>query len=431
MSSCNRTNIVYNNHMATSTNLKHITLPSLLQRLPFFGGLPEEEIGYLLQALHPREFPPGAILFNEGDPGDRISILIQGEIEIVKSLGSEEERRLSTLGSGDIFGEASLLFPDHHRYATARALSPVLLLEMLHRDFETMMSRQPRLGFHVMRETVLRWSKSEQAIINELSQKNLQLVQANEELKQAQLKLIEKERIEHELVLAQKIQQSILLTGWQITTHWQPAHAVGGDFYDFITLPNRKIGVLIGDATGKGIPAALVMATTCSILRAILAGLDRDSELSPGEVLARANNLLCQQMPAGMFITCLLALFDLECGLLQYANAGHCLPYQLHKNGISELRATGMPLGLLPDMIYEDQQKLIESGDQVIFFSDGLVEAHNTQGEMLGSPGTQNILSSSLDGDNLIANILAELIKFTGTGWEQEDDLTLVTVLRS
>jgi serine phosphatase RsbU (regulator of sigma subunit) len=422
--------------MVTRNHIEQSTLKRLIQRVPFIGRLPAEEMDYLIQVLYQRQFPADTILFNEGEAGDRLSILIQGKIEIIKSLGTENERCLSTLKAGDIFGEASLLFPDRHRYASARTMTPVLLLEMLHSDFETLMLRQPKLGIHVMREMTLRWSTSEQAVIRELSEKNLQLLQANQELKQAQMQLIEKERIEHELALAQKIQQGILPKetpappGWQIMTYWQPAHAVGGDFYDFITLPKDRISVLIGDATGKGIPAALVMATTCSILRAILAGIDQDPELSPGKVLALANDLLCQQMPPGMFITCLLALFDLENGNLRYANAGQCLPYHLSRDGISELRATGMPLGLLPGMDYEDQQALIKGGDSVVLFSDGLVEAHNPVGQMLGTPGVQQILLSSQQEVNLILPTLAALTEFTGASWEQEDDLTVVTVSR-
>lgn len=412
-------------------------LQSLIEGLPFIGELSAAETEYLIRVIHPRHFPANTILFKEGDPGDRLSILVQGEIEIIKSMGTENERRLSTLEPGAIFGEASLLFPDHQRYASARTVTPVHLLEMLHSDFETLILRQPHLGYHVMREMTLRWSTSELAVINELSEKNLQLMQANEELKQAQRQLIEKERIEHELALAQKIQQGMLPKetpsppGWQIRTYWQPAHAVGGDFYDYIALPDGKISVMIGDATGKGIPAALVMATTCSILRAILAGMDQDSGLSPGKALSRANELLCYQMPAGMFITCFLAVFHPGSGLLQYANAGHCLPFHLRSGGVSEMRATGMPLGLLPGMSYEDKLEMMDGGDTLIFFSDGLIEAHNPQGDMLGSPGVAQILTSAMRPADLISHILSALADFTGAGWEQEDDLTLMTVFRS
>lgn len=405
----------------------------LVRGLPFIEDLPAEEISEFIHTLNIRHFPAATILFHEGDSADRLFIVVQGEVEIVKSLGTEDERRLSSLKPVDIFGESSFISPGHMRYASARTITPVLLLEMLHSDFKSLMLRQPHLGFHVMREMVVRWSAAEQAIIGELKEKNLQLEHAYEELKQAQEDLIEKERVEHELALAQRIQQGILPkeipapSGWRITAHWQPAHAVGGDFYDFIAFPNGNIGMLIGDATGKGIPAALVMATTCSIMRAIRAGMDEVQGLTPGEVLARANELLCQQMPAGMFVTCLLALINPENGLLRYANAGHCLPCHITANGAFELRATGMPLGLLPGMVYEEKQVCIEPGDRVVLFSDGLLEAHSPLGQILGTTRVMQILTSPLPEEDLISHILTSLTEFTGKDWEQEDDLTLVS----
>ena len=431
------TYLVYNYRMNNPGEVEQITVEQLVQYLPFIRDLPDEEINALTQTLKVRHFPAGLILFYEGEAADRLSFLIKGEVEIIKSLGTADERCLSSLKPVDIFGESSLLFPDRLRYASARTVTEVLLLEMLHSDFEALILRQPRLGYHFMKEMTIRWGSAEQAIIAELKEKNQQLVQAYENLKRIQEQLIQKERIEHELALAQKIQQGILPketpepTGWQITAHWQPAHAVGGDFYDFITFPNGAIGVMIGDATGKGIPAALVMATTCSVLRAIVAGMGEDADLTPGEVLARANDLLCQQMPAGMFVTCLLVLINPDNGSLQYANAGHCLPYQLSTGVVSELRATGMPLGLLPGMLYEDKQATIRPGDVVVLFSDGLLEAHNPQGLILGTPRVEEILTSTNNQNDLIDQILVSLGEFTAIDWEQEDDLTLVTIQRN
>jgi serine phosphatase RsbU (regulator of sigma subunit) len=415
--------------------MEQAALELLVRGLPFIEDLPADEINVLIQVLKIRHFPAATILFYEGDLADRLFILVQGEVEIVKSVGSEDERRLSSLKPVDIFGESSFLSPGRMRHASARTITPVLMLEMLHSDFKSLLLRQPHLGFHVMREMIVRWGASEQAIIGELKEKNLKLERAYEELKQAQEDLIEQERVEHELALAQRIQQGILPkeipapSGWQITAHWQPAHAVGGDFYDFIAFPNGKIGMLIGDATGKGIPAALVMATTCSILRAIRAGMDEAQGLTPGEVLSRANDLLCLQMPAGMFVTCLLALINPENGLLMYANAGHCLPCHITANGAFELRATGMPLGLLPGMVYEDKQVCIEPGDRVVLFSDGLLEAHDPLGQILGTTRVRQILAASpFSQADLISHILTSLADFTGEDWEQEDDLTLVSV---
>jgi serine phosphatase RsbU (regulator of sigma subunit) len=273
-------------------------------------------------------------------------------------------------------------------------------------------------------------------MIHDLQNKNIQLAQALEDLKQAQAQLIEKEKIEYELALARKIQQSILPEeipsppGWQIAAYWQPAHAVGGDFYDFIDLPRGRLGILIGDATGKGVPAALVMATTCSVLRAIGASLTAEQYLSPGAVLSQANELLCRQMLPGMFITCLLAIFDPRTGEICFANAGHCLPYQVTAEGVSELRATGMPLGLLPGSTYGENQARLAVGDTLISFSDGLVEAHNPEGQMYSVTRIQQVLASPGGEAETIPRLLASLREFTAPAQEQEDDVTLVAIHR-
>src|SRR5215218_2372534 len=149
------------------------------------------------------------------------------------------------------------------------------------------------------------------------------------------LKLMEqrRERIEQELLVARRIQQASLpkevptLEGWQITPFYQPAREVGGDFYDFHLLFEGKLGLAVGDATGKGVPAALVMSTTCGMLR-----LAAQSYSSPGEMLQRVNEALFPYVPPNMFVTCFYAVLDPESGLLRYANAGHDLPY-LHRNG--------------------------------------------------------------------------------------------------
>ena len=155
---------------------------------------------------------------------------------------------------------------------------------------------------------------------------------------------------------------------------------MGGDFYDFIELPDGLIGLVVGDVTDKGVPAALVMATTHSILRA-----EAPAFVSPSKVLERANDLLVQEIPPQMFVTCLYGVLDPATGRLRYANAGHNLPMSA-PDGVVELRATGMPLGAMPDMTYEEKEATLAPGDTVLLHSDGLVEAHNREREMFGFP---------------------------------------------
>jgi predicted ester cyclase len=243
---------------------------------------------------------------------------------------------------------------------------------------------------------------------------------------------IERERFEQELRVARRIQQASLpkevpqLEGWQLSPHYRPARKVGGDFYDFHLLSEGKLGLAVGDATGKGVPAALVMSTTCGMLR-----LAAQSYSSPGEMLQRVNEALFPNIPANMFVTCLYGVLDPKSGRFTYANAGHDLPY-LHRNGeAEELRARGMPLGLMPGMGYEEKETMLHTGEVALLYSDGLVEAHDPKGEMFGFPRLRALVAEHAERRSLEDKLLEELYSFVGESWEQEDDITLLTLLRS
>jgi anti-sigma regulatory factor (Ser/Thr protein kinase) len=170
----------------------------------------------------------------------------------------------------------------------------------------------------------------------------------------------------------------------------------------------------------------MVMAATRSVLRATAARLT-----SPGEVLRQVNELLCPDMPAKMFVTCLYGVLEPETGVFRYANAGHNLPYVGTETGVVELRARGMPLGLMPGMAYEEKEAVLSAGESVLLHSDGVAEAHNAAREMFGFPRLMKLMESGDGGNELIDVVLTELDRFTGHGWEQEDDITLVALRRT
>jgi serine phosphatase RsbU (regulator of sigma subunit) len=242
-----------------------------------------------------------------------------------------------------------------------------------------------------------------------------------------------RQSMEQELRLARSIQQAFLpkevptLEGWQISPLYQPAREVGGDFYDFHPLSGGRLGLVVGDATGKGVPAALVMSTTCGMLRAVS---QASHSSSPGEMLRRVNEALVPSIPDNMFVTCFYAILDPTSGSLRYANAGHDVPY-LHRSGdTEEMRARGMPLGLMPEMGYEEKEIVLDSGEAAFFYSDGLVEAHNPQGEMFGFPRLRALVAEHAQKESLEEALLEELYSFVGEGWKQEDDITLLTLRR-
>ena len=243
-----------------------------------------------------------------------------------------------------------------------------------------------------------------------------------------------RERVEQELRVARSIQQASLpkevptLENWQITPYYQPAREVGGDFYDLFELEDGRVTVVMGDAAGKGIPAALVVSATSSVLRAVAQALGSSS---PSEVLAQVNETLFARIPPNMFVTCFYAILDPKNGSMNYANAGHDLPYLWHGGDCEELRARGMPLGLMAGMSYEQKKIELDAGEGVLFYSDGLVEAHDAKGEMFGFPRLRDLIAEHDDKRALGDFLLGDLYSFVGEGWEQEDDITLLTLRRS
>jgi serine phosphatase RsbU (regulator of sigma subunit)/predicted ester cyclase len=251
-------------------------------------------------------------------------------------------------------------------------------------------------------------------------------------LERLEQEMLERERVEHELRVAKRIQHALLpkdapeLEGWGIAHDYRPAREVGGDFYDFLDLKDGRVVLIMGDVSGKGIPAALVMACTQSVLRAVA----QRAGILASQALEEANDVLFTYLPPNMFATCFYAVLEPTEGWLRYANAGHNLPCCWHEGIATKLRARGMPLGLMPGMGYEEKETTLAPGDGVLLYSDGLIEAHDPRREMFGTPRMEEFVRAHPGGATLIDSLLAELAQFTGNDWEQEDDITLLTLQR-
>jgi serine phosphatase RsbU (regulator of sigma subunit)/anti-sigma regulatory factor (Ser/Thr protein kinase) len=273
------------------------------------------------------------------------------------------------------------------------------------------------------------YSSDDKRLLQNLATQAAPALRMAQLVQQQQAEARQRERLEQELRVARVIQETLLpkevpaFSGWQIHADWQPAREVSGDFYDFIPLADGRMAVIIADVTDKGVPAALVMATTRSILRAAAERLT-----SPGEVLARTNELLHPDIPPKMFVTCLYLVIEPESGKVIFANAGHNLPYRISNGQITELRAAGMPLGLLPGMPYDEAEAQLESGDILLLSSDGLVEAHNSEREMYSFQRMEKVMASAKNEAEIVSDLLQSWRDFTGENYEQEDDITLVTL---
>ena len=276
------------------------------------------------------------------------------------------------------------------------------------------------------------YSSDDRQLLEKLASQAAPAVRVAQLVREQEADVRARERIEQELRVAQLIQQQFLpkelprLQGWHVAAFYRAAQEVGGDFYDFFELPEGKIGIVVGDVTGHGVPAALVMATTRSLIRS-----DAPRQVSPSAVLQRANDFLESDIPANMFVTCLYAVLEPVSGTLRFANAGHDLPYVRRSDGsVVELRATGMPLGAMPGMRYDEKEATLAPGDVLLLHSDGVAEAHDPGREMFGFPRMRRLMAGHTEGQGLIDGLLDALHRFTGDGWEQEDDITLVTLSR-
>jgi serine phosphatase RsbU (regulator of sigma subunit) len=276
------------------------------------------------------------------------------------------------------------------------------------------------------------YSTDDEILLTRLAIQVAPTVRVAQLVAEQQAEAITRERLEQELLVASRIQTGLLpkelpqFKDWQMSAFYQPAREVGGDFYEFKYFNDGRLGIFIGDVTDKGIPAAMVMATTRTLLLAVA-----HESLSPDQVLKKVNNLLHDDIPAGMFVTCFYAILNPVDGHLVFANAGHNLPFRLTNHSVLEIKAAGMPLGMMADIEYDLHELTVEPGDFMIFFSDGLVEAHNEQREMFGS-NRLRALFESYKGDDpaMIDHLMVELEAFTGPDLEQEDDITIVGVKR-
>lgn len=274
------------------------------------------------------------------------------------------------------------------------------------------------------------YSRDDRRLLDTLARYAAPALRLGQLVRQQEAEARNLQRIEQELQVAQLIQQQFLpnelpeLRGWHVAAFYRPARTVGGDFYDVVDLGDGRVMVVAGDVTDKGVPAALVMASTHALLRSTAT-----TGRSAGQVLAQVNDLLYPQIPLHMFVTCLVLVLDPATGRTQFANAGHNLPYLRRDGAVRQLMARGMPLGLMPGSTYEEHETLIEPGDVVLLYSDGITEQHDAAGEMFGFARTEALVAAATSGDDLVDRCVAALADFSG-GVEQEDDITLLALHR-
>ncbi|PKN94841.1 MAG: hypothetical protein CVU44_03275 [Chloroflexi bacterium HGW-Chloroflexi-6] len=406
----------------------------LLRHIPFFSDLPADEIQNLAKTLGVRDLPAGETLFHEGDQGDALFLVLDGELDVLLGEGTSDEKIMAQRRSGEYVGEMSLVLPGGKRTASVRAAADSKLWVLTRADFDSLLRRQPGLIFSIARVLSERLDASNTSTFHEIVAKNHALQQAYDELKAAQQQIIAKEKLEKELQLAAEIQVSILpkqmprLPGFGFGAYMNPARAVGGDFYDLFYIDEQRVGVLIGDVADKGVPSALFMARVHALISAEALHCDH-----PGQVLRGVNAYLLNRDETNLFVTVIYGVIDNRSEIFQYARAGHEIPLLREEGQACRpiQGGRGQPLGILDPILLDEQSIAIPPGATLLLFSDGMTDCRNPQGEAFGYERLHAAFDSlpTQPAQQTCNALERSLLDFRNNA-PQDDDITLVAIFR-
>lgn len=405
---------------------------SRLARVPIFSSLPPDAIPAVAGMVQFRSYPTGAVLIREGERGDRLYVVLAGELEIIKALGTPDERLLNLCTTGDVLGEMGLIDPDQRRSASVRVRDDAQVIELGRPEFDTLLKRYPVIAYDMLRVLTSRLRASDEATIRDLQHKNQELSVAYRELQDAQARLIEQEALERELRHAREIQESMLpatlpaVRGVEIGASIIPARMVGGDLYDVLEMDRDRVAFVIGDVSGKGVPAALFMALTCSLLRATA-----EDSPEPLHMLDRVNNHLYQRNSRSMFVALLVGILYRPTRELTFLRAGHEPPLVWDARGSFWEPDAGrsLPLGLFPKSVVDVQRVALLPGSTVLMFTDGVTDAMDADGTRFGRDQLRSLAAAHADltAQPLCDQIVAGLERHRGAA-AQADDITLLAL---
>lgn len=407
-----------------------------LSQVPLFRSLPVEEIQHLLQTCKTWDAPVGNLILKEGEPSNDFHVILDGHVEIIRSLGSPEESHLGIRQPGEFIGEIALLNQGAPRTATARAVDDARVFTITYQEFDKLLKRYPELAYEMARVLSSRLTEALNEIIRNLRDRNEKLQKAYDDLRTAQAQIIEKEKLEHSLQVAREIQYSILPTripqidGYDIGALMMPAQAVGGDFYGVYSLDDDHIALIVGDVSDKGMPAAIFMAQSHALLRA-----STEKGARVVEVLRHVNKLLLEMNARSLFVTVIYGILDRSSGEFHYARAGHELPLIVDAHGRISTPVMGMgaPLGMFESPAIDEQTVIIPPGSLMLLYTDGSADTRNPQLVRFGEKGFHAAIqrfavhAPAQEACQVVYNCLVQY----QDGAPQFDDVTLLAVRRS
>ena len=415
------------------------TSPSVLVPPLLFADLDGATIALILAQLTEEVWPAGHIVIEEYASGDTLYIIVDGQVQISRTLQNGERRVIREMGPGELFGEMALL-EDKPRSARVSTVTPTTFLAVTRQRFNTLIEQHPAVAINFLKaiSAQLRQQYREQAILLEekqtlieaLAAKNAALEQALAELRAALVTVAEHERVTRDLEIAREIQLQMLpatfpqTSGLRLHATTVPATWVGGDLYDAIRLEADRVGLLLGDVSGKGIPAALQMARLMGEFRACVSHC-----ADPQSVMQVLNGLLCQRnLRFGSFVTVQYVVLDVRQRHMQFICAGHPPILLRHADGqIEHLGAApNIPLGVEETFAYRQEERQLMAGDTLLLYSDGTYERQDPQGVQLGLPHLAHLFAAApSDPEVVVHAIQAALNAFSDAGGAK-DDTTLL-----
>ena len=410
--------------------------------------------GAALRALATRSgiaaFAAGDLIISQGDPGSFAYLILDGEVDVFVEIPGDRVQ-MATLGRHNMIGELGA-FTDMPRTATVTARTDLIAMRIERDNLMDLAAEFPVVAVAVIGELgrrlhsmnrplayltyaagALARDEYDAAMLTELTNQQGELASFARVFANMAAEIRDKQQRRREMEAAADIQKSILpeplghdgpAGAVDLHAEMHPARDIGGDFYDYYLIDDRRLAITVADVSGKGIPAALFMAVSRTVLRSVAGHGDMASSIGDANRLLAANNDTCT------FVTMFHGVLDLPSGILHWCNAGHDPPYLLRAGGGQErLRATGIPLGIDPAAGHGIGETVLAPGDGLFLYSDGITEAFNRQGEAFGTARLEQALDRARgrSAAETVADILADTARFAA-GTEQADDITCLAL---
>jgi serine phosphatase RsbU (regulator of sigma subunit) len=394
------------------------------------GVLPEDELVALMNVVVTRDYPADSIVCHEGQLEHVFYIIEEGQVAFTKRM-ADGDQFLGMKTTGEFFGELGVL-DRAPRAATVHAISDCRLIEVDEKTLDDILTRNPSVARAIMRGITRSVRDTDRITIAELQLKNSELARTLDDLRAAQAELLRRELLKRDLEIAAQVHKNILPTsfptvpGFEFAALARPAREIGGDLYDIVDMGQNQIGIVMADASGKSVQAAIYMA----VVRALFLS-ETNSSLSPSETAHRIHNLLLKVSTTGdMFVTAFYATLNYITREMRYVRGGHDRPVYYHADTgqITLLSPPGRFLGLLPNLIVEEERLTFGPGDTLVCYSDGVTDAIRPgDGELYCLDRLkENVIREGQRSASDLVNIIVSDVDQYRNGEEQPDDLTLL-----